>query len=180
MKFLILWKENGQQWQVLPEQDIEEFLKNLIEDRNVDPATIIAIPGTSEAHWLFPSCHNGQRMFLIKNIDKPVTPVSPMKRQQGQDRHEIQEHLGWIAPDGRYFQCGYGGHSALATQIVGSLTPIDDASKYLEDHGWAAVFRNPLGGKRYMVGMGKGWQMNDKQAQTLLKTIPVEQIESFI
>ena len=179
MKFLILWKENGQQWQVLPEQDIEEFLKNLIEDRNVDPATIIAIPGTSEAHWLFPSCHNGQRMFLIKNIDKPVTPVSPMKRQQGQDRHEIQEHLGWIAPDGRYFQCEYGGHSALATQIVGSLTPIDDAGKYLEDNGWAAVFRNPLGGKRYMVGMGKGRQMNDKQAQTLLKIIPVEQIESF-
>ena len=26
MKFLILWKENGQQWQVLPEQNIEEFL----------------------------------------------------------------------------------------------------------------------------------------------------------
>jgi len=30
-----------------------------------------------------------------------------------------------------------------------------------------------------MVGMGKGQQINDKQAQTLLKTIPVEQIESF-
>lgn len=180
MKFLILWKENGQQWQVLPEQNIEEFLKNLIEDRKVDPATIIAIPGTSEAHWLFPSCHNGQRMFLIKNIDKQVTPSVPMKCQQNQKSYEIQEHLGWIAPDGRYFQCGYGGHSALATQIVGSLTPIDDASKYLEDHGWVAVFRNPLRGKRYMVGMGKNHQMNDKQAQTLLEIVPMEQVESMV
>lgn len=179
MKFLILWKENGQQWQVLPEQDIEEFLMNLIEDRNVDPATIIAIPGTSEAHWLFPSCHNGQRMFLIKNIDKSVTPSVPMKCQQSQKSCEIQEHRGWIATDGRFFQCGYGGHRSLAEKIVGELFPVDDARRYLEEHGWAAVFRNPLGGKRYMVGMGKNQQMNDKQSQTLLKTIPVEQIESF-
>lgn len=179
MDFMILWKEKEQYWKVLSEKDIGIFLQHLIEVKKVDPATVIAISGTTEAYWLFPSCHNGQRMFLIKNIDKQVAPSVPMKCQQNQKSYEIQEHLGWIAPDGRYFQCGYGGHSALATQIVGSLTPIDDASKYLEDHGWVAVFRNPLRGKRYMVGMGKGRQMNDKQAQTLLKIIPVEQIESF-
>lgn len=180
MDFMILWKEKEQYWKILPEKDIEMFLQHLIEVKKVDPTTVIAVSGTTEAYRLFPSLHNGQRMVSIKNIDKPVTLSAPMKCQQNQKSYEIQEHLGWIAPDGRYFQCGYGGHSALATQIVGSLTPIDDASKYLEDHGWVAVFRNPLRGKRYMVGMGKNHQMNDKQAQTLLEIIPMEQVESMV
>lgn len=32
----------------------------------------------------------------------------------------------------------------------------------------------------YMVGMGKNHQMNDKQAQTLLEILPMEQVESMV
>lgn len=182
VKFLILWRtpEEQGQWKILSERDVAGFLQVLIEDKKVDPATIIAISGTTDAHWLFPKLHGGEKMFSIKNIDNPVTPATPMKYQSSPNNCEIQEYLGWIAPDGRYFQCGYGGHREMARQIVGSLTPVDDARRYLEDHGWAVIFRNPLAGKRYMVGMGQNQHLNDKQAKTLLGIIPAEQIEAVV
>lgn len=176
MKFLILWREPEEHWQILPERDVASFLQVLIDDKKVDPSTIMAIQESANIHWLFPSLHGGQSAVPIKRLEVPNATGQPDSSTSTGNT----EHLGWIAPDGRYFPCGYGGHREAARQIVGSMTPVDDARRYLEDHGWVVIFRNPLSGKKYMVGMGKDQHINDKQAQTLMNLIPAEQIESVV
>lgn len=176
LKFLILWREPEEHWRILPERDVTGFLQVLIDDKKVDPSTIMAIQESANIHWLFPSLHGGQSTVPIKRLENQnATELPDFGTSTG-----ITEHLGWIAPDGRYFPCGYGGHREVARQIVGAMKPVDDARRYLEDNGWAVIFRNPLSGKRYMVGMGKDKHMNDRQAQTLLNLIPAEQIESVV
>ena len=82
-------------------------------------------------------------------------------------REQEKPKYGWIAPDGRYFQCDYGGHSHLATKIVGEMEAVLDAELHLEEHGWAKIFKPLPTRERYAVGMGTDQRLTDRQLATL-------------
>lgn len=74
---------------------------------------------------------------------------------------------GWIAPDGRYLMCSYGGHTDLATKIVGEIESVYDPEAKLEKLGWAKVCRGISNQSLYGILMGKGKKLTDAQLATL-------------
>jgi hypothetical protein len=74
---------------------------------------------------------------------------------------------GWIAPDGRFFRCDYGGHSNLADKIVGEIQHVRNPERHLEDLGWAKILHGGSTGKVYAIGMGLDKKLTDAQLKTL-------------
>lgn len=80
---------------------------------------------------------------------------------------EPEMKYGWIAPDGRFFGCDYGGHSSLAGKICGKVQDVSDPERHLEELGWAKVLSGNWHRTQYTIGMGANKKLTDSQMRTI-------------
>lgn len=181
--WVFLWETNdGQrQWDVLSDGQLEGFLQKIVEEKKVNLATVMASKMPIGFSYAWNKFHGGLSSVNFGKLNSTIYGTEPPKEIPHQPvvvqekPPEPESHLGWLAPDGRFFPCEYGGHTQMAIRIVGDLEPILDSEKYLEDHGWAKIFRDPLEpGETF--GMGYKKVMTDAQMKYLtrmhLDTIP--------
>lgn len=173
-QFILAWRHNGENhWDAVSRTGCLELLKHLLEVEKVNPASIFVINSAGPS-WLFPEYHKGCRTLWIEQIYNEICGTSQPSDYAGPKviQPVIEKSMdlyGFIAPDGRCFHCEYGGHSALARKIVGSLEDIKDAQRYLEDKGWLVIFHDPINRHKYAAGMGLGKKITDEQFRTMKK-----------
>lgn len=169
--FLFMWEtpEGERKWEVVKRNQGIGFLKKLINDR-VHPATVMAsIPLT--IHWVWPEFHKGNSDVNFKKINEEIYGTEPIKSKHTAvdvpiEKPKPETKWGWLAPDGRFFKCDYGGHSHLASKIVGEIQKVANPERHLEEIGWAKVLSG-VAGRRYAIGMGDDKKLTDAQLKTL-------------
>ena len=180
---LLLWEteEGIHDWKALASTtDVMQFLEYLVRS-GVDPAKIMTVP--MSIYWIFPKYHNNRRKVNVAELVdegaleklKQEAKEGELLRQQRleeQSTPEVDTDLGWLSPDGRYFKCGYGGHSQMARDIAGKMAPTKDAQTFLENNGWFAIYESPVSGKSLGIGSGvknrkQRSRLNDKQLEKL-------------
>ena len=116
--------------------------------------------------------HKGLSDVYFQKINEEIygTEPAPENAHKPVDvpvEQKPETKFGWIAPDGRFFGCGYGGHTSEARRIVGEIRDIRDPERHLENLGWAKVFKGMEERSRYSVGMGEGKKLTDAQLKEL-------------
>lgn len=169
--YFIAWREKGENhWEVLSRPDLMALLAQLNE-RKVNMATVMVYQSMFMS-WLFPDYHRGCHEVNLRTIYEEINGVETPSDYSRPDLPpapsvESEKLYGYIAPDGRYFKCEYGGHSALARKIVGSFQQIDDPVRYLEKNGWLVIYHDPLKMGNYAVGMEMGMKATDAQVKRI-------------
>lgn len=182
-EWVFLWETNSghRQWEVVADKQLDGFLKKMTSDKNINLATVMAAHMPIGFHFVWKKFHNDLSDVNFGKLNETIYGTEPPKEIPHKEVNvpekppEPESHLGWLAPDGRFFHCEYGGHTQMANRIVGGLEPILDSEKYLEDHGWAKIYCDPLEpGETF--GMGYKKVMTDAQMKYLtrmhLDTIP--------
>lgn len=171
--FVFMWEapDGSRRWEAIRESQINGFLEKLINE-GVHPATVMVAYSPILFHYVWKKYHRGLSDVNFHNIDQEIYGTEPVESnhqpvQVRETREPEKSKFGWIAPDGRYFQCDYGGHSHLATKIVGEMESVLNAERHLEDHGWAKIFKPVETRERYAVGMGMKQKLTDAQVKTL-------------
>lgn len=174
-RYLVLWRHNGENyWEAVSQRQFKPLLEKLIAEDKVNPASII-ISGGAMVNWLFPEYHKNCRTLWLDKLYDEINGTSKPSDYNGPNISpktapaETNTLYGWVSPDGRYFHCEYGGHAELARKIVGSIQKVDNAQNHLEQHGWLAIYKDPLTNRNYSVGMGVDKILTDEQAKTLLR-----------
>lgn len=174
-QFILAWRHNGENhWEAVSKQGAKELLVYLIETEKVNPASIFVV-SMGGPSWLCPEYHKKSGTLWIDQIYDEICGTSNPSDYSGPKviksvpKEESSDLYGYISPDGRHFRCEYGGHSALARRIVGSMEDIKDASRHLEDKGWLVIYRDPINRHKYAAGMGLGKKITDAQLRTMKK-----------
>ena len=173
--WVFLWEgaDGERRWEAVREEQASGFLQKLIEKDSVHPATVMAAYAPILFHWVWKKFHKGLTDVNFHKINEEIYGTEPIVETKHKpvdvpiDKGAPETKFGWIAPDGRYFQCDYGGHSSLARGIVGEIQHISDAEQHLEGLGWVKVFSGTGTGKRYTAGMGFGKKLTNDQLKTL-------------
>lgn len=180
MNNLICWQEKRtKKWDMIKDKDRDAFLLNLLKNDRVDKHTIFIIPASSifSGLWLWKYTHKSTRVDFYRFFEEYGTKYVPPKVNEEDKKtlHEINEEnggdntkYGWISPDGRYFHCGYQGHSNLAYNICFGLAETDNPELYLENHGWCKIYKS-LFEDGYHVYVGNNFVITDPQMKTLIK-----------
>ena len=171
---VLLWEEpNGERrWEAVTEAQYTGFLEQILS-RGVHPATVMVAYAPILFHWVWKKFHKGLSDVYFQKINEEIYGTEPVEESKHKpvdvpvEKKKPETKFGWIAPDGRYFRCDYGGHSSLARKIVGEIQYIADPEQHLEGMGWAKVFSGTGTGKRYTVGMGAKKKLTDAQLKTL-------------
>ena len=171
--YLFLWERpDGERcWEAVTKEQVKGFLEKLISD-GVNPATVIVAYTPILFHWVWKEYHRGLSDVHFPKINEEIYGAEPVAESNHKPvdvpvEKKPETKFGWIAPDGRFFGCGYGGHSNLASRIVGEIEYVLDAEQRLEKLGWAKVFKGIDSRERYTVGMGAGKKLTDAQLRTL-------------
>ena len=171
--YVFLWEgpDGERRWEAVRKEQINGFLEKLITD-GVHPATIIVGYAPMLFHWVWKEYHKGRSDVNFHRINEEIYGTEPPAESKHQPvNFPIKERpaakFGWVAPDGRFFNCDYGGHTNLASRIVGEISYISDPERYLEELGWAKIYSGTGTGKRYSVGMGRGKKLTDSQLKTM-------------
>lgn len=171
--YVFLWEssDGSRHWEAVPENQFTGFIEKLLVE-GVHPATVMCARLPIFFHWVWKKYHNNLSDVHFGRINDKIYGSEPVE-----SKHEVVDvprtpekptsKYGWIAPDGRYFQCEYSGHRDLASKIVGALEDVWDAEKYLEEKGWAKVFKGMETRTHYSVGMGLNKKLTDAQFKTL-------------
>lgn len=176
---LICWEENNiKKWNMIKEEDNNTFLMNLLQNSKVDKHTIFIIPcsGFVSDIWLWRDTHKSSRVdFWNFYEDYGKEYIKPeVKEENKKILHEIHEKnndntkYGWISPDGKYYHCGYQGHTTLADKICFGMIDTDNAEHYLEEHGWCKIYKS-LFEENYRVYVGGNFTITDAQMKKLIK-----------
>ena len=180
-RYIVLWRQNKQNyWEAVSDDRFANFIGKLVAN-GTNPASIIVSTGAM-CNWLFPEYHKKKRTVWMRDIYDEINGTSNPSDYSGPDvptekKEKIESLYGFISPDGRYFQCAYGGHSELARRIVGEVQPCKDAQQFLENRGWLVIYHDPFGRGKYAAGTGYGKKITDEQLKTferigLQTTIP--------
>lgn len=171
--FIFMWEgpDGKRYWEAVKEEQIEGFLIQLITS-GVHPATVMVSYAPILFHWVWKKFHKGFSDVNFRKINKEIYGTEPLPESAHKpvdvpDKKESKTKFGWIAPDGRFFGCGYGGHTSLAREIVGDIQSISDPEQHLENLGWAKVFKGIEVKERYSIGMGEGKKLTDAQLRGL-------------
>lgn len=173
--WVFMWEDRDgeRRWEAVQRSQTKGFVKKLIHE-GVHPATIMVSYSPILFHWYFAEeFHNGLSDVNFHRIDEEIYGVAG-ERKGGHKPVDVpvekkeEPKFGWIAPDGRFFGCCYGGHSHLAGEIVGQIQDIRDPERHLEDLGWGKVFSGSGTARRYSFGMGSEKQITDEQLRTLI------------
>ena len=189
---ILLWidADGTAKWDVYSSaNELNAILKTLF-DQNVDPAKMML--AGDMLSWPFPSLHQKRqtvrRSDLLRIKQNDIVGVQKPQTSEVVERINLgKKELGWISPEGEFFPCGYGCHTEKAREIVGNLAlsdDVDDASRYLEDSGWLAVYKNPMPGKSLAIGMGRTLKhISNQQLQALQRLgidCKIENISKFL
>jgi hypothetical protein len=174
---IILWEapDGERHWEALEHGQMIGFLQKLLDKEGVHPATVMAARCPIFFHWLWPKYHRGLSDVHFGRINEEIYGSEPPKeiKRKPVDVPIYKEPVskyGWLAPDGRFFHCDYGGHSNLADKIVGDMEYIPNPERHLEDKGWAKILSGGRSyGSQYTVGMGIDKKLTDKQLNTLIE-----------
>lgn len=177
--YLICWEENGvKKWDMLKEKDSNDFLMNLMQTSDVKKRSIFIVPciGFVSGIWLFPETHKGNRVDFwnfFEDYDMTYQPpeIKPENRtilHEVHERRNTDTKYGFISPEGRYFHCGYQGHSALADNICFGMVETRNAELYLQEHGWCKIYK-PLGHREYSVYIDEKCRLTDAQVNRLIE-----------
>ena len=173
--YVFMWEQpdGERKWEAVKKGQVEGFLKKLIEDYGVHPATVMCAYAPILFHWVWKEYHRISDVNFHK-INEEIYGTEPAELSKHKpvdvpikkEKPEIK--YGWLSPDGRFFGCDYGGHSNLADKIVGSVQYIANPERHLEDIGWAKILSgNRCLGKQYAIGMGIDKKLTDAQLKTL-------------
>ena len=124
---LICYEESGiQKWAMIEEKDRNVFLMNLLTNKKVNNHSIFIIPtsGFVTGVWLWSKTHKSSRVDFYNFFDDyGVEYVKPESNSVEGEQiiYEVNEKrstndstkYGWISPEGKYFHCGYQGHSQV-------------------------------------------------------------------
>lgn len=86
------------------------------------------------------------------------------------NRKRAGDKFGWIAPDGRLFECGANGHRTLASQLVGELHPSPNPEKSLMSRGWvkySKTYDKQTKRPCFTIGTGENRELTDAQIEVL-------------
>lgn len=178
---IFLWEEadGARNWAAFTcEDELKQLLSELLK-RSADPAKMMLDTGT--VSWMFPSLHSGRKAVWKKDIldIRNRSVVQTAAQAPAASTHEESE-IGWVAPDGRFFPCGYGCHAEKAREIIGRLKPVSDPRWYLETKGWLAIYKNPMAGKSIAIGMAREYpRITDRQLQTIQRLGLEDKIENL-
>lgn len=171
--WIFLWEEpNGERkWEAVKGRQTRGFLEKLINS-GVHPAVVVCAYNPIFFHWVWPKYHGGLSDVTFMRINEEIYGTEPVKSKhkpvdvKPSPKVEPMKY-GWLAPDGRFFNCEYGGHSNLADRIVGDIEKIYNPERHLEDLGWAKILHGGSTRKRYAVCMGLEKKLTDAQLKTL-------------
>lgn len=170
---VLLWEgpDGKRHWEAVKEEQYTGFLEQLLNS-GVHPATVMVAYAPILFHWVWKKFHKGLSGVYFQKINEEIygtepTPDSAHKPVDVPVEKKPETKFGWIAPDGRFFGCGYGGHTSEASRIVGEIQDIRDPERHLENLGWAKAFKGVDARERYSVGMGTGKKLTDAQLEEL-------------
>lgn len=86
------------------------------------------------------------------------------------NRETAGDRFGWIAPDGRIFECRANGHSALSKQLVGEIHSCPNPEKHLINRGWvkySKVYSRQTKNYCFTLGVGDNKEPTDAQIEIL-------------
>lgn len=171
--YVFLWqtRDGERKWEAVKENQINGFLEKLLTD-GVPRATIMVAYSPILFHWVCKEYHNGLSDVFFQHINEEICGTEPVVNNHKPvdvpvDKPKPVTKFGWLAPDGRFFKCDYGGHSNLADKIVGEVQKITNPERHLEELGWAKVLSGGSFGKRYAIGMDYDKKLTDQQLKTL-------------
>ena len=169
--FLIMWEtpDGERRWEAVKKEQIDGFLEKLLLG-GVHPATVMMSYAPALIHWVWKKFHKGYSHVNFYKINEEIygtEPVEESKHKPVDVPVKEKSKFGWIAPDGRFFECGYGGHTSVAERIVGEIQHVFDPEQHLEGLGWAKVYKGVIGRERYTIGMGTGKKLTDAQLKTV-------------
>lgn len=171
--YIFMWetKRGTRKWEAVQKGQVKGFLEKLLNE-GARPATIMISYNPLLWHWVFEEYHKGLSDVSWNNINEEIYGSEPVKTKRAPLDVPVEKpkpvmKYGWLAPDGRFFKCDYGGHSNLASKIVGDITYIANPERHLEENGWAKILSGTSWGKQYCVGMDYGKKLTDNQIKTL-------------
>lgn len=171
--WLFLWEnpDGERKWEAVKKTETMGFLEKIIND-GVHPATILCEWNPLMFHWLFPEYHKDVSSVTFRKVNEEIYGTAPIKSSHkpvdvAPNKPAPVFKWGWLAPDGRFFRCDYGGHSHLADKICGEIQKIVNPERHLEEIGWAKILSGGATGKRYAIGMGIDKKLTDAQIKTL-------------
>lgn len=169
--FVFLWedKKGNRYWEAVENNCTKDFLRKLLED-GISPATVMCAYNPILFHYVFEDYHKLTDVNFGR-INEEIYGCEPHTKRKvvklTPEPEKEPEKYGWLAPDGRFFSCSYGGHFSLASKIVGEIEYVLDPERHLEDLGWAKILKDVITGNRYAVGMGQDKNLTDAQLKTL-------------
>lgn len=170
---LICYEENGiRRWDMIKKNDRNGFLLDLMQRPEINLHSIFIMPTNFlSGIWLSPQSHKSNRVdfwnFFEDYGKKYVAPeISERSKQIEKTVIKPETKYGWISPDGRYFQCEFQGHVALADNICFGIVDTNNSERYLEEHGWCKIYR-PVTQGEYAVYVED--KLTDKQLHRLAK-----------
>lgn len=173
--WVIMWEDPDgiRKWEALEESQLEDFLIYLVCGEHVNSATIMVSCNPIFFHWFDKNCHDGLSDVHFAHINEEIYGVEPCEHNHKPvdipiSKPKEKPKYGWLSPDGRFFNCDYGGHSNLADKIVGEIQHVFNPERHLEDLGWAKIMHGiASAGKQYSIGMGLDKKLTDEQLKTL-------------
>jgi hypothetical protein len=180
-KTLYCYKENDiQKWIMSDRDNDKEVLLNILMNKNVDKASIFAIPAEGLMFgviWIWQEAHNDASQSIwefFEEYNRPQTEL-PKHEEATELAHKIEKEedfkhnslFGFISPDGRYFHCDYQGHHSLAYDICFGQFETNNPEKYLEEHGWCKIYSPYNKDNKYAVYVGGNYVLTKEQMNKL-------------
>lgn len=171
--YVFMWEtpEGERRWEAVEDGQTKGFLEKLLNE-GIHPATVMVAYAPILFHWVWKEFHRGLSDVNFHNINNEIYGTAPVESTHNPvdvpaEKEKPETKYGWLAPDGRFFGCDYGGHSGLASKIVGEVEYVADKERHLENIGWAKVFRGVTTRERYSIGMGEGKKLTNEQIKTI-------------
>lgn len=173
--YVFMWEDpdGDRRWEAVKKGQTAGFMQKLLDD-GVHPATVMVAYAPILFHWVWPQFHDkGLSDVDFHRINEEIygTEPPPEIKHKPADvpvqKEKPAMKFGWIAPDGRFFGCDYGGHANLADRIVGNIQYVTNPERHLEDLGWAKVLSGSGTGRQYAIGMGLDKKLTDAQVKIL-------------
>lgn len=150
--FNMLGRKSHQKWEMIKEEDNNNFSMNLLRNPDVNKHSIFIVPctGFMGGIWLWKFTHKNSRVDFWHFYEEYGTEYQkpeekPENKPILKELHEKNSEdtkYGWISPDGKYFHCGYQGHANLADEICFGMIDTSNAEHYLEEHGWCKIYKS--------------------------------------
>lgn len=178
--YLVCYESNNiKKWDMIPKEDKNEFLLELMQEPGINLHSIFIIPTNMCAGiWLWINTHKtsrvdfwnffseyGQKYEKVKITHETKELIQKIESEKA----EQKEKYGFISPNGEFFTCAYRGHYDLASKICFGMINTTNPEQYLEENGWCKVYKPAIGMHDYAVYVGDKHVLTEEQLKTLIK-----------